>query len=149
MTQTASVREQAWRAVQDRWLQSRDELNALYLKMLPLRRQLAKNAGLPDYRAYMWRALKRFDYTPEDSLAFGKAIETEVVPLAQRLLETRRQASGRGHAAPLGFERGPGGPRRRCIPLPMSPNWKKARPACLPRWTRPWAQTLRSSGTAI
>ncbi len=89
-----SVREQAWRAVQARWLQSREDLDALYLKMLPLRRQLATNAGLPDYRAYMWRALKRFDYTPEDSLAFGRAIETEIVPLAGRLLERRRMRMG-------------------------------------------------------
>ncbi|MGI4790049.1 MAG: M3 family oligoendopeptidase [Janthinobacterium lividum] len=89
-----AVREEAWHAVQNRWLESRTDLDALYLKMLPLRRQLAKNAGLPDYRAYMWRALRRFDYTPEDSLAFGNAIETEVVPLAQKILETRRQTLG-------------------------------------------------------
>lgn len=89
-----SIREQAWRAVQARWMESRQELDALYLKMLPLRRQLAKNAGQSDYRAYMWRAMKRFDYTPEDSLAFGEAIESEVVPLAKRLLESRRQKLG-------------------------------------------------------
>ena len=89
-----TVRETAWRAVQERWLQSRSELDALYLQMLPLRRQLAKNAGLTDYRAFMWRALKRFDYTPEDSLTFHQAIETEVVPLAKRLLESRKQKLG-------------------------------------------------------
>ena len=87
-------RERAWRAIQDRWLESREVLDTLYLKMLPLRRQLAQNAGLPDYRAYVWRSLRRFDYTPEDSLAFGRAIESEVVPLAQRLSETRRQKLG-------------------------------------------------------
>ena len=89
-----SVRESAWRAVQERWLETRAPLDALYLQMLPLRRQLAKNAGMADYRAYMWRAMKRFNYTPEDSLAFGRAIETEVVPLAKRLLESRRQTLG-------------------------------------------------------
>ena len=89
-----AVRESAWRAVQERWLESRAPLDELYLKMLPLRRQLAKNAGLPDYRAYMWRAMKRFDYTPQDSLAFGDAIEAEVVPLAKRLLESRRRTLG-------------------------------------------------------
>ncbi|MDQ2799146.1 MAG: M3 family oligoendopeptidase [Armatimonadota bacterium] len=89
-----SIREHAWRAVQKRWMDARQELDDLYLKMLPLRRQLAKNAELTDYRAYMWRAMKRFDYTPEDSLAFGQAIETEVVPLAKRLLESRRQKLG-------------------------------------------------------
>ncbi len=89
-----AVREGAWRAVQARWLEAREPLDTLYLRMLPLRRQLAQNAGLPDYRTFMWRALKRFDYTPEDSLAFGRAIETEVVPLAQRLLESRRRTLG-------------------------------------------------------
>lgn len=89
-----TVRESAWRAVQERWLAARAPLDDLYLKMLPLRRELARNAGLPDYRAYMWRAMKRFDYTPEDSLAFGDAIEAEVVPLAKRLLESRRRTLG-------------------------------------------------------
>ena len=55
-----AVREEAWHAVQNRWLESRAELDTLYLQMLPLRRQLAKNAGMPDYRAYMWRSLRRF-----------------------------------------------------------------------------------------
>ncbi len=89
-----AVREEAWRVVQNRWLEARDALDALYLQMLPLRCQLAANAGLPDYRAYMWRSLRRFDYTPEDSLAFGAAIEAEVVPLASRILEKRRQTLG-------------------------------------------------------
>ena len=89
-----AIREEGWRAVQNRWLQSRRDLDALYLQMLPLRRQLARNAELPNYRAYMWRSLKRFDYTPEDSLAFGAAIEAEVVPLTQKILDSRRQSLG-------------------------------------------------------
>ena len=89
-----AVREAAWRAVQERWLESRADLDALYLQMLPLRRRLAENAGVSDYRAYMWRSLKRFDYTPEDSLAFGEAIAAEVVPLARQILEKRRQTLG-------------------------------------------------------
>ncbi len=89
-----TVREDAWRIVQNRWLQSREALDALYLEMLPLRRKLAENAGLPNYRDYMWRALRRFDYTPEDSLAFGAAIEAEVVPLASKILERRRETLG-------------------------------------------------------
>ncbi len=89
-----SAREAAWRAVQDRWLRSRGELDELYLAMRPLRRKLAENAGLPDFRAFLWRSLKRFDYTPADSLAFGDAIEAEAVPLAQKILRARREALG-------------------------------------------------------
>lgn len=88
------VREEAWRAVMDCWSEARVELDALFLQQLPLRRKLAENAGLPDYRAYMWRAMRRFDYTPADNKAFHEAIESEIVPLAKRLMETRRQKLG-------------------------------------------------------
>ena len=89
-----SVREAAWRAVMGCWGGARADLDTLFLKLLPLRRKLAENAGLPDYRAYMWRAMRRFDYTPADSKAFHEAIESEIVPLAQRLMETRRRKLG-------------------------------------------------------
>ena len=89
-----AVREAAWRAVHSRWLQDRGDLDALFLKLLPLRRRLARNAGLPNFRAFMWQSLQRFDYTPEDTLAFHRAIETEVVPIAQELREERRQRLG-------------------------------------------------------
>lgn len=87
-------REHAWRAVQSRWLRDRDALNDLYLKLLTLRRRLARNAGLPDFRAYRWQALQRFDYTPADTLTFHRAIETEVVPVATALRETHRRQIG-------------------------------------------------------
>ena len=88
------VREEAWRAVMDCWSEAGAELDALFLKQIPLRRKLAENAGLPDYRAYMWRAMRRFDYTPADNKAFHEAIESEIVPLAKQLMETRRQKLG-------------------------------------------------------
>src|SRR3712207_898699 len=66
-------REEAWRAMQARRLQDRQALDDLYLKMLPLRRQLASNSGLPDYRTYVWRQYGRFDYSPEDCLTFHDA----------------------------------------------------------------------------
>ncbi len=49
------------------------------------------NAGLPDYRAYRWQQLLRFDYTPEDCRSFHQAIEEVVVPAALRIYESRRQ----------------------------------------------------------
>jgi oligoendopeptidase F len=61
---------------------------------LDVRRQLAANAGSPDYRAYRWQQLLRFDYTPEDCAAFHEAIEREVVPAAERAYERRRQRLG-------------------------------------------------------
>lgn len=87
-------REFAWHAIYDRWLEDRERLDALFLKMLALRRQLARNAGLSDYREYIWRAYARFDYRPEDCRTFHEAIRTNVVPLTSRLLEQDRVAFG-------------------------------------------------------
>ena len=89
-----STREETWRAMLAQYGAERENFNALFLKLLAKRRQLARNAGLTDYREYAWRALKRFDYTPQDSLAFGEAIEKEIVPLYTERLETRRKKMG-------------------------------------------------------
>lgn len=75
-------RERAWRLLMDRFLADRARLNDLYLTMLPKRRQMARNAGFATFRDYMWQALGRFDYTPQDCFTFHDAIEHEVVPLA-------------------------------------------------------------------
>ncbi len=88
------TREAAWRAMQTRWLEDRGELDTLFQNLLDLRRQLAENAGLPNYRAFRWQELQRFDYTPEDSLAFGRAIESAVVPLAAARRERQRRQMG-------------------------------------------------------
>src|SRR5919199_1659218 len=102
-------REEAWRAIQTRWLQDRAALDELYLKMLPLRRRLARNAGLPDFRAYVWRQYGRFDYTPEDCLIFHDAIEREVVPLATRLRQERARTLGVETLRPWDLEVDPRG----------------------------------------
>lgn len=85
-----AIREEAWRAMDARRSQDREALNVLFLDLLTLRRQIARNAGLADYRAYRWREFKRFNYTPEDALALDAAIEAEVVPPATHLLQRRR-----------------------------------------------------------
>jgi oligoendopeptidase F len=89
-----STREQAWRLASQRWLADREVINAIWLKLLGVRRQLAENAGLPDYRAYRWCQLLRFDYTPDDCKRFHQAIEQVVVPAALRIYEKRRQQLG-------------------------------------------------------
>jgi oligoendopeptidase F len=88
-----AVREKAWRAVIDRGLQDRAALNDLWTRFLTLRLKIAENAGM-DYRSYMWKNRKRFDYTPEDCLNFHKAIEETVVPAAARIYERRRAQLG-------------------------------------------------------
>jgi oligoendopeptidase F len=87
-------RERAWRLAAERQLTDREAINALWAKFLELRGQLAANASLPDYRAYRWQQLLRFDYSPEDCFRFHQAIEQVAVPAAQRLYERRRQRLG-------------------------------------------------------
>lgn len=89
-----SLRERAFRVAAERRLQDRPALNALWLKLLDVRQQIALNAGFGDYRAYKWQELKRLDYTPEDNVRFHDAIEEVVVPAARRLLELRRERMG-------------------------------------------------------
>ncbi len=85
-------REHAWRKASERQMQDRQAINDLWVKYMDLRRQLAANAGLDNYRSYRWRQLLRFDYTPANCQALHKAIEELVVPAAYRIYESHRKA---------------------------------------------------------
>ncbi len=85
------LREKAWRLEIERRATDTPAINTLWRQMLELRRQIALNAGHPDYRSYMWQARKRFDYTPEDCTIFHNSVEAVVVPAASRIYERRRQ----------------------------------------------------------
>jgi oligoendopeptidase F len=56
--------------------------------------QVARNAGFPNFRDYIFPAKFRFDYTPADCERFHQAIEQAVAPAVQRVLEYRRQRLG-------------------------------------------------------
>ncbi|MBI1279662.1 MAG: M3 family oligoendopeptidase [Anaerolineaceae bacterium] len=89
-----TVREKAWRLEIERRTADTPAINALWQEMLAVRRQMAANAGFSDYRAYMWQARKRFDYTPEDCTTFHDSVAEVVVPAATRIYERRRQHLG-------------------------------------------------------
>ncbi|RJP54862.1 MAG: M3 family oligoendopeptidase [Anaerolineaceae bacterium] len=89
-----SVRERAWRAIEERKYQNRDAINELWGKFMALRSQIAQNTGYPDYRAYIWKQKLRFDYTPEDCKSFHAAIEEAVVPAARRIYARREKRLG-------------------------------------------------------
>ena len=85
-----AVREQAWRLGVERQLADREKINDLWKRFMQVRGQIAANAGLPDYRAYIWKTLHRYDYTPQDCFSFHAAIEQEVVPVMRRICERHR-----------------------------------------------------------
>ncbi|WP_230471143.1 M3 family oligoendopeptidase [Hymenobacter jejuensis] len=86
-----AIREEAYRAIQERRLQDSQPLDQLFTELVSLRHQMALNADFPNFRDYMFAALGRFDYTPEDCFAFHRAIRETVVPLIDDLDLERRQ----------------------------------------------------------
>lgn len=88
------TRKKAYLLIQERLKQDRDAHNELWREYMGVRKQLYQNAGLDDYRQYIWLQLGRHDYTPEDSLEFTEAIAEVVVPANERLLEQAKAKLG-------------------------------------------------------
>ncbi len=85
-------REKAWRLSAERRLVDREKFDGVFDQMLGLRKRMAANAGVSDYRAYMWKAMDRFDYTPEHCHDFADAVERVCLPVVDRL-DAQRCAS--------------------------------------------------------
>lgn len=84
-------RRSAWQAITERRLEDRSSLNSLFNQLISLRHQIAKNAGFDNYRDYAFKAMGRFDYTPEDCFQFHDAIERNIVPILREIAEERRE----------------------------------------------------------
>jgi oligoendopeptidase F len=95
-----ATREEAFRALSAARLSLSDVLSELFEELLALRRELAANAGLKDYRDYRFRELERFDYGPAECEAFAAAVELQVVPVVCELREARRRALGLSQLRP-------------------------------------------------
>jgi oligoendopeptidase F len=85
------IRENSWLAWQKSKLELAPLLDELFLKLLRVRRAMAKNAGFESYRDLIWLKYHRYDYSPEDCYEFHQSIGLEVVPLATELLEQHRK----------------------------------------------------------
>jgi oligoendopeptidase F len=85
-----AFRERVFRAMVRQWRLLRDQLDDIFVKMLPIRRQIALNAGFRNYREYVWLEKTRFDYSPEDARRLHEIIYHQVVPIAKKLHQQRR-----------------------------------------------------------
>ncbi|WP_299252120.1 M3 family oligoendopeptidase [uncultured Cytophaga sp.] len=81
-----------WKAIQDRRYQEKTTLDNLYTTLIGLRNTVSKNAGFENFRDYMFVAMGRFDYSPEDCFSFHEAIKGEVVPILNSLSQERKKA---------------------------------------------------------
>ncbi len=70
------------------------ELDALFDRMLEVRRKIAANAGFKSFRDYQFANYHRFDYTPEDCFKFHDAIAEHIVPLVSRFHDERVRKLG-------------------------------------------------------
>ena len=98
------TRQHTWENITARRLADKEKLNDLFNQLKTLRHKVAKNAGFDNFRDYMFQALGRFDYTPQDCLDFHDAIQQEVVPVLAEQAKERQDALGLASLQPWDTE---------------------------------------------
>ncbi|OJV18457.1 MAG: oligoendopeptidase F [Dyadobacter sp. 50-39] len=86
------VREEAWRAIAGRRYEDHGKLDDLLNKLITLRDTVGRNAGFNNYRDYMFAAMGRFDYTPQDCFNFHGSVKKAVVPILNEMAAERKAA---------------------------------------------------------
>ena len=87
-------REEVFNKMSVRRRQDEEALDNLFDELIVLRQKIAKNADFDNYRDYMFAAMGRFDYTPEDCFDFHDAIEKEIVPIITSFEQKRKDKLG-------------------------------------------------------
>ena len=87
-----TIREEAWRAISGRRYEDHEKLDELLNKLVSLRDLVGRNAGFANYRDYMFAAMGRFDYTPQDCFDFHTSVKEAVVPLLDTMANNRKKA---------------------------------------------------------
>ena len=103
------VRERAFRATNQPYIDHQSELAGLFDRMYALRQKAAANAGFANFRDYVFPAKYRFDYTPADTERFHGAVERVVAPAVERLMDHRRRRLGLGSLRPWDLQVDPYG----------------------------------------
>lgn len=84
-------RENTYRSIAERRYQDKDKLDELYNKLILLRHKIAQNAGFENFRDYMFTAMGRFDYTPQDCFDFHESAQKEIAPILNKLAADRKE----------------------------------------------------------
>jgi oligoendopeptidase F len=87
-------RLQAYQLIADRRYADREKLDKLFNELISLRHQVAQNAGFDNFRDYMFTAMGRFDYTPQDCFDFHDSVQLQVVPVLNDLAQERKKMLG-------------------------------------------------------
>lgn len=94
MSTNRQKREEVYRKISARRLKDKDVLDDLFSTLIGLRHNVAKNAGFKNFRDYMFKALGRFDYTPQDCFNFHEAIANEVTAIQDDFAKERKNTLG-------------------------------------------------------
>ncbi|HZI23510.1 MAG TPA: M3 family oligoendopeptidase [Chryseolinea sp.] len=92
MSTDRKVREDVYNKITNRRLQDHEALDNLFSVLIDLRHKVSVNAGFINFRDYMFKALGRFDYSPQDCFNFHDAIQHEVVPILDEFSKDRKKA---------------------------------------------------------
>ncbi len=103
------IRETTWTAITTRRLEDKTKLNELFNQLIILRQQVANNADFNNFRDYMFEAMGRFDYSPEDCYQFHDAIEKTVVPILSLEAKRRKEKLGLESLKPWDMDVDPSG----------------------------------------
>ena len=89
-----NLRENVYHKIADRRLSDKDSLDQIFNSMVGLRTKVSQNADFKNFRDYMFKAMGRFDYSPQDCFNFHDSIEEELVPLLNDQAHERQETLG-------------------------------------------------------
>ncbi|MDP5139497.1 MAG: M3 family metallopeptidase, partial [Spirosomaceae bacterium] len=84
-------REMAWKTISERRFEDKDRLDELFNELRNLRHEVAQNADFDNFRDYMFAAMERFDYTPQDCFDFHESVKKAVVPVLNEAAAERKE----------------------------------------------------------
>ena len=88
------IRRLAWTKVRKRRMVDSERISEIMDDLVRIRHTIAINSGFENYVDYAFRSMERFDYTPNDCLAFHEAVATHCMPLIHSINEERRNGFG-------------------------------------------------------
>ncbi len=88
-SQDRKIRKEIYNAIQSAYLKISTTLDDIFDTMVKKRHKIALNANFKNFRDYMFVAMYRYNYTPEDCFTMHKAIKNAVIPMLNNLNKTR------------------------------------------------------------
>ncbi|MCR6110176.1 M3 family oligoendopeptidase [Bacillus sp. A301a_S52] len=89
-----TVRKEAFSHIAEAFTTIEAPLQKIMDDLILIRQEKAKNAGLSNYRDYMFKKYERFDYTPEDCNTLAEAVRKHVTPLKEKLQTAHKSELG-------------------------------------------------------